>query len=194
MSDEPPDASPSPPPSHTLAIVGAVLFSLSIVALAAVAVRAITHVMRDRPPGVGGQVETPDPKEPPTLPESFPAASSREELFSTLELDYLWSTTHPEYDGEIRVLITSAPIEGMSPNYSAAFYRHDGDAFTRIGGGFGFGGYHPPELGRHPTLDIPAIVCVAEAIPERTYFFVLEGAGQTLQENGETWRPVEELR
>jgi len=185
VTDEPPSTSAAPPPSRTLAIVGASLFALSILALVGVAVRGIAQVIRDLPPTVGGETQTRDPREPPSLPEAFPASTSREVLVDELELDDVWSTTHPEYDGEVRILITSAPVEGLSPNYGAAFYRRHADEFIRIGQGFSFGGYHPPELGRHPTLDIPAIVCLAEAIPEHTYFFVHDGVSATLQENEE---------
>lgn len=183
------------PPSATLAIVGAAFFALSVLALGGMLLRNIVRVVQEsQPQALGGPIATRDSREPPALPESFSASTGREALMAELELDDIWSTSHPEYDGDVRILIASAPVEGLSPNYRAAFYRREGDSFIRVGKGFSFGGYHPPELGRHPTLDLPAIVCLAEAIPEHTYFFVHEGASQTLQENDETWRPVEEPR
>lgn len=140
--------------------------------------------------GTETDTENHDPLEPPELPTSFTASQSDEELTREHDLDAIWTTTHPDYEGEIRILISSTPVEGLSPNYHGAFYENREDAFHRIDMGFAFGGFHPPELGRHPTLDIPAIVAVSEAIPERTYFFVREGVGQILQENEDTWTPV----
>lgn len=163
---------------RTLVVQAAWLTVVSVVLPCAILV-VVAVVTRDRSPA---------------LPSSFLAGTSRDALSAELDLAEVWSTTHPEYDGEVRVLISSAPVEGSSPNYRAAFYHRRGDVFVRIGRGFGFGGYHPPELGQHPTLDIPAIVAVMETVPDRTYFFVHDGTDQTLQENDETWVPVDELR
>jgi len=66
------------------------------------------------------------------LPETFPASVSTEWLESEFELDNAWSVSHPEYDSEIRILLTSVPVESLSPNYRVAFYKPSGDIFVRI--------------------------------------------------------------
>lgn len=124
------------------------------------------------------------------LPETFSADFSPERLESEFELDEVWSVSHPEYEPEILILLTSVPVESMSPNYRVAFYQRKDEVFVKIDRVFEFGGYKPPELGRHPDLDVPAVVAEIESIPEQAYFFVYEGKIDSFHENEESWTEI----
>ncbi len=124
------------------------------------------------------------------LLETFSSSVNEEWLMSEFELDEMWSASHPDYDSEIRVLLTSVPVESMSPNYRVAFYQRKGDVFVKIDRVFEFGGYKRPELGRHPELDVPAIVAEMEPIAEKAYFLVHDGKIDSFHENEDNWTTI----
>ncbi len=127
------------------------------------------------------------------LPSGFPISWDDAKLVAEFELDAAWSVAHPEYESEIRILLTSIPVESLSPNYRVAFYQLFGSHFIRIDTTFELGGFGRPELGRHPLLDVPAVVAEGEATAERTWFFVHGGSVGSHDEGEEDWIELAEL-
>ena len=105
------------------------------------------------------------------LPQSFSDSAAQESLLSEFELSGAWLVQHPEYDAEIRILLTTIKTS-MGDDYVVAFYEERQGGYVQIDRSFRFGGYKEPTLGIHPELGVPAVVAEMATIPEHSYFFV----------------------
>ena len=126
------------------------------------------------------------------LPRSFAASITADALRVEHGLVEVWSVQHPEYPSPLRVLLASSPVRGTSPNYTIGFYQRRDDRFDLVDQPFELGGFKRPQLSTLPGGSLPAIVAEAEAIPERTYFFVRGGKVQSESDDEEGWTVLKE--
>jgi len=127
----------------------------------------------------------------PELPPSFEAVTADPSLIEGLELLDLWQVQHPEYAEPLKVLVSRKTYKGYA-DYRIAFYRLEGETYTRIPMPMTIGGYDRPSLGVNPALQLPAVVAKITDFDELMYVFVADGSVQGSSSDEDGWFDGEE--